>query len=117
MGGSPLGIPSVNTSLNSCDKDITIPGRDYDAFYSTFLADRGIKWYSSFLLVAWRIRNMTIAFQMAVFAFVVGDFSSRNVASGAKSSKGIRDVHKPSAAKEVDATSSQERRMSEDCRR
>ena len=60
---------------------------------------------------------MTIAFQMAVFAFVVGDFSSRNVASGAKSSKGIRDVHKPSAAKEVDATSSQERRMSKDCRR
>ena len=42
----------------------------YDAFYSTFLADRGIKWYSSFLLVAWRIRNMTIAFQLAVFALI-----------------------------------------------
>ena len=41
-------------------------------------------------------------------ADVVGDFSSRNVASGAKSSRGIRGVHKPSAAKEVDATSSKE---------
>ena len=35
---------------------------------------------------------------------VVGDFSSRKVASGAKSSRGIRGEHKPSAAKEVDAT-------------
>lgn len=43
----------------------------YDAFYSNFLADRGIKWYSSFfLLVAWRIRNMTIVFQLAVFALI-----------------------------------------------
>nr|YP_010533982.1 photosystem II protein Z [Picrasma quassioides]UXX49996.1 photosystem II protein Z [Picrasma quassioides] len=31
---------------------------------------RRIKWYSSFLLVAWRIRNMTIAFQLAVFALI-----------------------------------------------
>nr|UCS09583.1 photosystem II protein Z [Dictamnus dasycarpus] len=42
----------------------------YDAFYSNFLADRGIKWYSSFLLVAWRIINMNIAFQLAVFALI-----------------------------------------------
>lgn len=40
-------------------------------FYYNFLADRGIKWYNSFvLLVAWRIRNMTIAFQLAVFALI-----------------------------------------------
>lgn len=42
----------------------------YDAFYSHFLADRGIKWYSYFFLVAWGIRNMTIAFQLAVFALI-----------------------------------------------
>lgn len=39
------------------------------------LTKRGIKWYSSFgivhLLVAWRITNMTIAFQLAVFALIV----------------------------------------------
>ena len=43
----------------------------HDAFFTIFfLTDRGIKWYSSFLLVAWRIRNMTIAFQLAVFALI-----------------------------------------------
>ena len=32
-------------------------------------AGKGIKWY--ILLVDWRIRNMTIAFQLAVFALIV----------------------------------------------
>jgi photosystem II PsbZ protein len=37
-------------------------------FFYNFLADKGIKWYN--LLVDWRIRNMTIAFQLAVFALI-----------------------------------------------
>lgn len=41
----------------------------HDAFFYNFLAERGIKWYSSFV-VAWRIRSMTIAFQLAVFALI-----------------------------------------------
>lgn len=39
-------------------------------FIHIFLGDRGIKWYSYFFLVAWGIRNMTIAFQLAVFALI-----------------------------------------------
>ena len=39
---------------------------------------------------------------------VVGDFLLRNVASGAKSSRGIKGMNKPSATKEVDAASSKE---------
>nr|UFY98890.1 photosystem II subunit Z [Aconitum habaense] len=43
----------------------------HDAFYYHFWAERGIKWYSLvYLLVAWRIRSMTIAFQLAVFALI-----------------------------------------------
>lgn len=48
----------------------------HDTFYyfyyyiTIFLIDRGIKWYI-LLLVAWRIRTMTIAFQLAVFALIV----------------------------------------------
>jgi len=43
----------------------------HDAFYFTiFLAGRGIKWYIVLLLVDWRIRNMIIAFQLAVFALI-----------------------------------------------
>ncbi|KAK9084487.1 hypothetical protein Scep_030958 [Stephania cephalantha] len=38
-------------------------------FFYNFLAERGIKWYSSFI-VAWRIRSMTIAFQLGVFALI-----------------------------------------------
>ena len=40
---------------------------------------------------------------------VVGDFLSRNVASGAKSSRYIKGVHKPSAAKELDKGAAPER--------
>ncbi|KAK3427313.1 hypothetical protein EUGRSUZ_F03556 [Eucalyptus grandis] len=35
------------------------------------MIDKGIKWYNYFvLLVEWRIINMTIAFQLAVFALI-----------------------------------------------
>ncbi|KAL4036012.1 hypothetical protein IC575_004728 [Cucumis melo] len=34
-----------------------------------WLAGKGIEWY--ILLVDWRIRNMTIAFQLAIFALIV----------------------------------------------
>lgn len=34
------------------------------------MADRGIKWYIVHLLVAWRIKSMTLAFQLAVFALI-----------------------------------------------
>ena len=61
--------------------------------------------------------HIMLHFLQVHMLYVVGDFSSRNVASGPKSSRGIRGVHKPSAAKEVDATSSQEQSMSDDCRR
>lgn len=43
----------------------------HDAFFYNFLADKEIKWYIILLLVDWRIRNMTIAFQLAVFALIV----------------------------------------------
>ena len=35
------------------------------------MADKGFKWYNSFaLLVDWMIRDMTIAFQLAIFALI-----------------------------------------------
>ena len=42
----------------------------HDGVYYNFLADRGIKWYIVHLLVAWRIKSMTLAFQLAVFALI-----------------------------------------------
>ena len=39
-------------------------------FFYNFLTDKEIKWYIILLLVDWRIRNMTIAFQLAVFALI-----------------------------------------------
>lgn len=41
-----------------------------NAFFLQFLTDKEIKWYIILLLVDWRIRNMTIAFQLAVFALI-----------------------------------------------
>ncbi|KAJ0620322.1 putative photosystem II PsbZ, reaction centre, photosystem II PsbZ superfamily [Helianthus annuus] len=38
-------------------------------YFSTILADIGIKWYSSFV-GSWRIKSMTLAFQLAVFALI-----------------------------------------------
>lgn len=42
----------------------------YDTFSSNFLANRRIKWYNYFSFVDWKIRNMTIAFQLAIFTLI-----------------------------------------------
>ncbi|KAF4402757.1 hypothetical protein G4B88_010209 [Cannabis sativa] len=51
--------------------DLAFPFVVLDAFFFyNFLADKEIKWYIILLFVNWRIRNITIAFQLAVFALI-----------------------------------------------